>query len=235
VVKLGYLILFLSLSCTAEISILSFEIPGLHQKDGEGSYDKIIKALIYPEEEINILLVPPARAKSQFAQCLNCCLSPSNKNPDFYDYGDDVVETLPMNLAKVYIFTRRFTKEIRNGIEGLKGKVVGVRRGMPYGKRFYSANLNLDTVSTLSQNFAKLDRERVDAVVAYVPDAYVFFDEMDMRGYPHAIDYPISIHPDAMVCRGVSEDFLKAFNYHMKYYQSSGKLKKILGKSYVLP
>ncbi len=179
--------------------------------------------------------MPPARAKFLFSQCINCCLSPSNKNPDFYDYDDSVVETLPMNLAKVYIFSGRFTDEIRTDIEGLKNKVVGARRGMPYGKRFHSADLDLDEVSTLSQNFAKLDRKRVDVVVAYVPDAYVFFDEMDMRSYPHAIDYPISIHPDALVYRGVSDDFLKAFNYHIKYYQSSGKLKKILGKNYVLP
>ena len=140
-----------------------------------------------------------------------------------------------MNTAKIYAFSPRLSPAISGGIEAIKGKRVGIRRGLPYGKRFDNANLNLDIADSLKQNFAKLERKRVDVVVAYVPDAYIFFDEIDTRSFPHAIDFPLAIHNDALVCKGVSNDFIQAFNFHIKHYQASGKLKKILGKAYIPP
>lgn len=227
-----------ALPCWGDINILSIEIPGLHQRDGKGSYDKIIHELEYTDEPIQLIILPPARAMAQFKNCKNCCLTPTNKNPDFYNFNDfngALVETLPMNTAKIYVFYPRLSQAISGGIDAIKGKRVGIRRGLPYGKRFDNANLNLDIADSLKQNFAKLERKRVDVVVAYVPDAYIFFDEIDTRSFPHAIDFPLAIHNDALVCKGVSNDFIQAFNFHIKHYQASGKLKKILGKAYIPP
>ncbi|MEH6346091.1 MAG: hypothetical protein V7785_13455 [Bermanella sp.] len=222
-------------ACLADINILSIAIPGLHQSNEQGAYDKIINQLEYSEETFQLTVVPPARAKAQFLLCKNCCISPTNMNPNFYDYKPAMVETLPMNIAKIYVFSARNTQAISGGVNAIRNKRVGVRRGLPYGKRFAEAGLNLDIADSLKQNFGKLERNRVDVVVAYIPDAYIFFDEIDTRSYPHAIDYPLAIHNDSLVCRGVSNDFIQAFNYHIKHYHASGKLKRILGKAYVPP
>jgi len=226
---------FYASACLADINIISFAIPGLHQSNGQGAYDKVINQLEYSEEPFQLTMLPPARAKAQFLMCKNCCISPTNMNPDFYGYQAPMVETLPMNTAKIYAFTARHTQAISGGLEAIKNKRVGVRRGLPYGKRFTEAGLNLDVADSLKQNFGKLERNRVDVVVAYVPDAYIFFDEIDTRSYPHAIDYPLAIHNDSLVCKGVSSDFIQAFNFHIKHYQASGKLKGILGRAYVPP
>ena len=157
-------------------------------------------------------LYPAVRAKKMFASgCTNCCLSAVNKNPDFYDYTNGYVETLPMSTVKVYIFTAQGTKSLKS-LDELKNKVVGVRRGIPYGKRFEQAKLNLSIVDSIKQNILKLDRGRVDAFVAYVPDAYQVFKELGRKPYPHDISHPIAVHNDNLVCRGVSQSFIDTFN-----------------------
>lgn len=229
------LCLSLSSLSSGEIIVLTQEIPGVHQKDGLGAYDTILKQFHFPSETLVIKQVPPARAESIFSQCSNCCLSPANKNPDIHSYKEDVFETLPMNVAKVYIFSQRGQGVIIKGIDALKHKAIGVRRGMNYGKRFANAGLSLEAVDSLAQNFGKLEKKRLDAVVAYIPDAYILFNQEKIKPFPHSIHHPITIHNDALICRGVPNDFISAFNQHIKKYRANGKLKAILGDAYVAP
>ena len=45
----------------------------------------------------------------------------------------------------------------------------------------------------------------------------------------------MAVHPDAMVCKNVSGDFIKTFNDGVKALGNSGRLKAILGDGYVEP
>jgi hypothetical protein len=216
----------------SETIIYGTEIPGLHQIDGMGAYDKIINEILIKPGLASLQVHPPKRTEKNFSTCQNCCFSPANKNPDFYDFGEDIVKTEPMNTAKVYIFTAKGQKTI-NRLEDLKGKKVGIRFGMPYGKKFESAGLNVYPAEKTEINIKNLDKGRLDAFVEYVPDAYVAFKNLGIPPYPHDIANPIAVHEDCLVCRGVSDDFVTTFNQKLKKMSESGQLKEILGDSYI--
>jgi hypothetical protein len=218
----------------AQVNIIGTDIPGLHQKDGKGVYDVIINQTLVSKGLGSLKVLPPARAEAEFSSCQNCCFSPANKNPEFYDFGGDVSKSEPMNVAKVYIFSAP-GKSAFGGYGDLKGKKVGVRRGMIYGKSYDGANLKASEANTLEQNIKKLETGRIDAMVAYVPDAYLAFMGMGKKHFPHMTEKPAAVHDDALVCRGVPAGFVDKFNGNLKMLSDSGKLKSILGDSYVAP
>ena len=204
-----------STSALAQVTIYSTDIPGLHQKDGQGDYDKIINKSVVKSGLAKLVVLPPARTVAKFKQCSNCCYSPANKNPEFYDFGANYVETKPMGVAKIYIFTRSGEKVI-SSLSQLKGKRVGARRGMPYGKTFDNSGLKVELVNTIAQNIKKLKVGRIYAFIAYIPDAYTVFEKMGMKPLPHAKDKPVAVHEDNLVCKGVSPSFIKKFNKALK-------------------
>ncbi len=195
----------------AETTIYGIEIPGLHEKNKSGAYDKIIDETLLKPGLANLKVLPPAKAEDNFSKCTDCCFSPANTNEEFYDFGKDVVKTKPMGIAKIYIFTGNGQKTINN-LSDLKGKKVGARFGMPYGKTFDSAGLNVEMVKTIGSNIKKLDKGRIDAFVAYVPDAYDAFKSLGIEPYPHDIDNPIAVHEDCLVCRDVPVEVINTFN-----------------------
>ena len=93
---------------------------------------------------------------------------------------------------------------------------TGFARDLPYGKSFESANLNTSAVGDIESNIKKLKSGRIDAFVAYVPDAYAAFDKMGLPPFPHNKAAPIAEHPDSLVCRGVAASFVDAFNATLK-------------------
>ena len=235
--KLGVLLIYAlsAAMCCADITLYTLEIPGLHQKDGQGAYDKIINQYPGSKKAFTILLVPPARANTLFKSCNNCCISPTNNNPAFYDFGGHIVQTLAMNTAKIYIFTPRNSPKIKGEVELLSGKRVGIRRGLPYGKKFEATNISPEIVNSLEQNFSKLELGRLDAVVAYAPDAYIMFADKKIEAYPHDKNNPLEIHEDALMCNGVSKNFINSFNAYLEKSKKNGYLKRILGDAYIAP
>ena len=196
------------------VAIYSISIPGLHQEDGQGDYDKIINDGIAQVGQVNFSLLPPKRAFAAFQKCSNCCISPANLNPDFYDFKQDIhiIASKPMAVAKIYVFSGPGASITYSSLHELVGLRVGIRRGMPYGKRFEEFNLNTSEASDLLKNISKLKLGRVDVIVAYMPDVYEAFEQLDMKPLPHQPDNPIAIHNDSLVCRGVSKDFISLFN-----------------------
>ena len=201
----------LASNASAEVKIYAVEIPGLFQKDGGGIYDKIVEEQVVSKGLASIKVSPPGRTEHDFASCDNCCLAPANLNPDFYHFEGGAVATKPMSTAKLYIFTGKGTKPI-SSLDTLKGKKIGVRQGMPYGKKIDNAGLKTEAVTDIKFNIKKLDAGRIDAFIAYVPDAYTAFEEMGVDLYPHDEANPIAVYPESLVCRGVSADFLESFN-----------------------
>ena len=228
----GLVITCLTLNAFAEVKILGIEIPGLHESSGSGVYDIIVNKTVVAHDDAQLIILPPARAEAEFEQCTNCCFSPANKNPEFYDFGDDYVQTKPMNVAKVYIFSAD-NAPIYNDLNELQNKKIGTRAGMPYGKTFDNANLDTREVSDIEKNVKKLQLGRIDAFVAYVPDAYLTFADMGITELPHNQAKPVAVHEDSLVCKGVSENFIENFNHGLQSLNDSGELKNILGDSQI--
>ena len=208
------------------------DIPGLHQKDGQGVYDQVISK-VAPNSDVQIDVLPINRAVDIFKTCENCCYSPGNKDPNFYDYDEAVVETEPMNVAKVFIFSA-FNQQPVSDLSNLIGRPVGVRHGMPYGSEILDSDIKFELVNRLHQNFMKLERGRVDAVLAYAPDVFIYLEERGAK-YPYDPSQPAGSHRDGMVCRGVPDEFIRSFDEGIRELRQSGEIKEILGINYVEP
>jgi len=199
----------------AQVLVIGIDIPGLHQKDGNGDYDKIVNQSLVKSGKATLKVLPPARAELEFSRCNNCCFSPANKNPEFYEFGEAYVQTKPMGIAKIYIWSKKGSKAIEK-LDELKGKKVGIRHGMPYGKTFDNFGLRTDPVKTIRSNILKLEKGRIDAFIAYVPDAYNVFEEMGIEPLPHTKNNPMAVHEDSLICKGVSNTFVEEFNNSIK-------------------
>lgn len=220
------------------IDIFALDVPGLHNKDGQGAYDVILKKVIADDFIVNIKALPPKRAILYFGLCNYCCFSPANTNANFYDFPSQVRETSAMTVAKIFIFSPYGTKPFKR-LSELAGKEVGVRRGMPMSKNIISAiknkNFNVQKVKTLEANFLRLEFGRVAAVLGWFPDAELFFEKSNIKPLPYDKNYPVAVHKDAFVCKGLPELFYQRFNQGVNDLRASGELQKIIGKSYIEP
>jgi len=194
------LFFFLASSSYAQ-TIIGIDIPGLHSNDGQGLYDLTIQQATGQ----SVLIMSPGRAVKAYESCADCCISPANKNPDFYDYDDGHLVSQPMFTAKVYIFSKPGDAVI-DDITLLKGKKVGTRKGMPYGNNVESSGARFMRADKLAQNIKKLERGRLDYMVAYTPDVYDVFDTLGKAPFPHAKNAPVAIHEDSLLCKDTPEN-----------------------------
>ena len=234
------LILLFSFFCTGlaannfgqkKIDIYSLDVPGLHNKDGLGADDVIIKKIMADEFVITILPLPPKRALRYFNRCTTCCFSPGNNDANFYNVGDGVKETKAMAVAKIFIFSQYGSTAFKNLTE-LYGKVIGIRHGMPLSKNILKAieekRFRVRLAKDLASNFTLLKHRRVDAVLGWFPDSALYFESSDTKPYPFVNDFPVVIHNDALVCKGLTERFYQLFNQGVEELRKSGELEKLL-------
>jgi len=212
------------------ITIYGLDIPGLHQKDGQGVYDLVLKKVSEQGVDTKLFVLPVNRAEKLLKACKSCCLTPANKSTDFYDYGDEYITTDSMFTAKIFAWTLPDTPPI-SSLDELKGKRVGGRLGMPYGQTIENSSIKIVLVPTIEANMKKLKHNRLDAFIAYTPDAFTSFENMKEEVYSHAADKPLAVHHDQIVCKKsvATEDFVKNFNSTLSVMRTDGVLEKIVG------
>ena len=215
----------------AEVNIYGLDIPGLHQKDGNGVYDQVIGALQKEGVETKLSVMPPNRAFKMLENCASCCVSPANKSAEFYEYGQDYVTTDAMFTAKIFAWTLPDTPPISD-LSDLKGKKVGARTGMPYGKSIDKSGVKLALVPTIETNIKKLKSGRIDAFIAYTPDAFTAFENSGEAVFSHANQKPLAEHPDQVLCKKSpeTEAFVKSFNNALSNMSQNGSLANIVGE-----
>lgn len=229
------LFLFLLSSISFATEIYMTDIEGLHQKDEQGVYDLILKeALTNVTAPVTLNLGDPEETFKTFETCTDCCYTPANNSPLFYDWEGEVVELAAMNYAKVYIFSPP-GKPAFSTFDQLKGKRVGARTGMDYGKDVAESGLPLMTSDSIVENIQKLDAGELDAFIAFVPDAYLAFKSLNVKPYPHSERTPMAIHIDRVICRGAPGEFTDSLNNSMKALRKNGTMRRILGDTYVKP
>ncbi|MCP4264532.1 MAG: amino acid ABC transporter substrate-binding protein [Candidatus Brocadiaceae bacterium] len=219
----------IALNASAEMNLVGYDIPTLTQVDGQGAYDKIINQVkSVSGKNWNYTVMPPARADNAFSSGSADCIGPLDK--DFYT-GGDVIQTDYFNIAKIYIYTAEGSTALTSA-EQLKGKNVGARKGMPYGPDFDSAGLKVSYVSSIDKNLKKLKAGRLDAFVAYVPDAWFV---PGVQALSHDENKPLAVHEDAFTCKNTTaaQAFVKEFNAALAELKSSGKVREILGDTYI--
>lgn len=203
--RISILILYITavLICNvsnADTRIIGIHTPGLIQNDHKGKYD-----LTLSKANIKLDILPVARAFLEFEECSDCCITPANKNSDFYNYtSTEYIESLPMSIARIYIFSPP-KKPVVTDIQQLIGKKVGGRIGLSYGKLVDSTLKNIDRVADLEFNIKKLQSGRLEYMVEYNPDT---LHEMKRLGVnlPYDSNRPVAIHKDAVLCKSSSEN-----------------------------
>jgi len=231
----NFLLLFFVSISVFGTDIYMTDIEGLHQKDEQGVYDLILKeALTKVTAPVTLNLGGPEETFKTFESCTDCCYTPANNSPLFYDWEGDIVELAAMNYAKVYIFSAP-GKPAYSTFDQLKGKRVGARTGMDYGKDVAASGIPLTTSDSIVDNIKKLDAGELDAFIAFVPDAYLAFKSLNVQPYPHSERTPMAIHIDRVICRGAPGEFTDSLNNAMKALRKNGTMRRILGDTYVKP
>ena len=216
----------------AATKIVAMKIDGLYQKDGKGLYDQIVAAAAKQSGQgIEIQVVAPNRALKDFESGKYACVSPANTNPDFYDFKFSTVESKSMTTAKIYIFTKAGSQPITD-LASLKGKKVGICKGLPYGAKVEGAGLKLIKAGSDEANVKKLMAGRIDAFLAYTPDMYTVFRAMGIKPLAHDANKPVAVHEDTILCRKDKggDAIVAAFNKGFQGIEKSGELAKILGE-----
>ena len=190
-------------------------IPGLHDKKGTGEYDLIIKQVA----SVQLVPLPTIRAEQSFQRSSDKCFSPANKNPDFYPnyINSDIIESKPMGIAKVYIFTAP-GKPVISSLSELKGKKVGARLGFSYGNKVDTSGVKLTLVNSLDKNIKKLQSGRIDAMIDFVPDVYLALESLGVPELPHDKSNPVAVHNDSVICKKTAqtEEFIAELNQKIK-------------------
>lgn len=195
--------------------IYTLEIDGVHQKDNGGAYDFVIQKVIQQTKlAIQIENTAPARAFRNFENCYRCCISPANIDTEFYDF-EGVQQTKSLGSAKIVVFTKPGTPIISSLAE-LKGLNVSARYGMPLGRSIENSDLPLLRPNSIESSIKMLQRGRVDAFLAYVPDAYEIFKRLNLTPFPHNAENPLFWHEDRIVCKGENiSEFIKEINNYL--------------------
>jgi ABC-type amino acid transport substrate-binding protein len=222
-----------ALSAHAQVRLGAYAIPGVFEADKSGDYDKVLARLAASGgPKLDYVVAPPARLEDDFKAGKLDCIIPLDAR--FWVEPGKFVNSEPLNIAKIYIFSRAADGPYTS-VAQLKGKKVGARRGMPYGPKFDAAGLTVDLVTEDNLNVQKLLANRIDAFVAYVPDMWQWAADKKQPLPHHDAAKPLETHKDAFLCKDspAARDFVKAFDAATVKLRGTGELQKMLGASYV--
>ena len=87
---------------------------------------------------------------------------------------------------------------------------------MPYGAKVDSSGIILERVASIETNSKKLELGRIEAMIAYVPDAYTAFANLGKAPFAHNTKAPLVIHEDSLVCRNVPKRSIEQLNQYIE-------------------
>lgn len=233
VLQFGHLVHAESVSENDSIQIVGYEIPGIIERNKKGHYDKVIQK-VFEDEKLNVVYTvrPTARANAEFEAKKVDCIFPIDKT--FYTSNLQLVNSEPINNAKVYIYSREGEGPWHSA-EQIKGKRIGFKLGVPLGPKWESSGLKGVGVVHDEQNVDKLNNHRIDAFLAFVPDMTDLLLEKKIKIPSFDQTHPFDIHHDALLCydNDKTKLFLQQFNQSILKLKKNGELKKLLDHSYV--
>jgi len=222
----------------ADINIASDNIPGiLDLNDKQSPYYRFIQQVnLATDGDIVIDVFPPRRAGNVFNKKTADCHFPASA--DHAPSDPDLLQTIPFNAANAHFFAKQPFKPSFT----LKTADVRFRIAFRRGNSFGGLSANLDPhqqfgVNNIDQAFGMLKKDRVDLVLAYLPDA----QELATKGNGDKSFYktpqPVYVQTEHIVCYRSKETeiFIEQANQAIKQLKESGKLRKILGNAYLAP
>jgi len=223
----------LGLPCYAADRIIIIpEVPRYYQKDGSGSYQKLMREILRRSgESARLMNYLPSRATVMFDRYKNACY------PVSLELAADV-------LGYEFIATSESINRFKIVIATLPGNAVVTSFDQIRGRSLAalpSANLAAygNTVSSLTvryvnshdQGLELLEAGKVSAMLGSVGDLIVYKDKLHYEDADpiYAADERLVCHPGA-----AAEAFLKKVDSAIRTMKSDGSLKSILGEYYLL-
>lgn len=169
-----------------------------HDSTKKGSYNHIFEQL--HRNLINkpqTYFMPAKRAYMSFDKGLFDCIFPIDNQ--IAPIKEKLLMSKPLGDARAYIYTLSSDPIIAD-INQLSGKVIGARRGFDYGGYQFPSSVKLVEVESIEQNLIMLSRGRLDAFVAYEPDAISIFEENRDISIHRAETFSINTAFDQIAC-----------------------------------
>lgn len=217
----------------AELRLAAYAIPGVFAVDKSGDYDKVMARISATSDlKFNYAAIAPDQLEADFKAGKLDCVIPLDAR--FWAEPGKFFNSVPLNVAKIYIFSRNDVGPYTS-FSQLRGKKVGARQGMPYGPKYEAAELNAELAENDNANVVKLAAGTIDAFVAYVPDMWSWASTKRQPLPNHDRNNPADVHRDAFLCRDTpaAHQFMNAFDAAVIKLRDAGELKQILGRSFV--
>lgn len=230
-------LVFLSVLVFAQqekVIISAYEIKGVVEQDRSGDYDQVIqKALQAIDGGVEYRARPTPRANLEFENKEADCIFPVDER--FYKSQAKLINSEPINIAKVYIYSRKGDGPWHS-LDQIRGKKIGIKAGVPLGPKWDSSGLKAEVVKKDEQNIVKLNERRIDVFLAFVPDMNILGVQMGIEKMPiFDSARPFEAHREALLCHESEKvrSFLKKFNSEIVSMKKKGALRVLLGKSFV--
>ena len=225
--------IMLALPCyAAERIIIIPEVPRYYNKDGTGSYQKLMREILRRSgQSANLLNFPPSRATVMFDKFKNACYPVSLKLAvDVLGYKL-IATGESFNRFKIVIATLRGTAMVTS-FDEIRGRSIAALPTADLAAYGYSASsLTVRYVNSHDQGLELLEAGKVDAMLGSVGDLIAFKDRLNYEDADpiYAVDERVVCHPGA-----ASEAFLRKVDPAIRSMKADGSLKAILGEYYLL-
>ncbi len=222
-----------ALPCYAADRIIIIpEIPRYYQKDGNGSYQQLMREILRRSgESATLMNYPLSRATVMFDKYKNACYPVSLKLAvDVLGYKL-IATGESINRFKIVIATLRGTAMVTS-FEQIRGRSIAALPTADLAAYGYSASsLTVRYVNSHDQGMELLKAGKVDAMLGSVGDLISFKDKLNYEDADpiYSVDESLVCHPGA-----ASEVFLKKVDPAIRSMKSDGSLKSILGEYYLL-
>jgi ABC-type amino acid transport substrate-binding protein len=223
----------LALPCyAAERIIIIPEVPRYYNKDGTGSYQKLMREILRRSgQSANLLNFPPSRATVMFDKFKNACYPVSLKLAvDVLGYKL-IATGESFNRFKIVIATLRGTAMVTS-FDEIRGRSIAALPTADLAAYGYSASsLTVRYVNSHDQGLELLEAGKVGAMLGSVGDLIAFKDRLNYEDADpiYAVDERVVCHPGA-----ASEAFLRKVDPAIRSMKADGSLKAILGEYYLL-
>lgn len=228
----------------APVTIAAIDIPGLLEPAQNGAYDRVLARLAeLAGEKWQLHYLPAKRANAVLTSEGTCAIPYDLRhfNETRADSKVTLVASMPINVAKVYLFTAPESAPIGE-IPDKPRFIIGVRRGLPYGQDvdhlIASHQERFLVADSEDSNVRMLLSGGISGMLAFLPDINNYYQTHP--GIPALVfdkDKPIVVYKDSVVCGSTPENLrlIEQINNGLTQMRLSGELKKILGQNYIQP
>ena len=198
---------------TLPVSIAVSEIPYVlsTEPDKVGDYNRLLDRIT----DIEVFVVPPARAERLFDKGEVDCLFPASTTT--MDVPFALIQSETVTEVTAYLFSLKSYQSV----EEFLGRAVALRRGFSFGKIRQNYSMKFVELESETRAIQFLLRGRVEAVIGYALDVENAIKELKVQPLYFNPSLPLYTAYEAFVCRDNSRnrDFVERINPIIKAFE----------------